>query len=125
MRFFPREGTVKTLAFFGALALPALLRGAPWVVITEIHYNPPGGEDQEFVEILNREPPRVDISGWRIEGDIVHLPPAVCKKLEANASYALIASDSYRLSSLVQVRSSPRASRKPVLSADGRRRFVA
>ncbi len=33
-------------------------------------------------------------AGWRIEGELVHLPPAICTKLEENPSYTLVGSDS-------------------------------
>jgi len=52
------------------LLVPDLLFAAPWIVVTEIHYNPPAGEGEEFVEILSREPPRADLSGWTLEGEI-------------------------------------------------------
>ena len=48
---------------------PALL-AAPWIVITEVHYHPPEGDALEFIEIHSREPPRADLSGWRLEGEI-------------------------------------------------------
>ncbi|MBI4603240.1 MAG: lamin tail domain-containing protein, partial [Planctomycetes bacterium] len=61
---------MRVLSILGLCVLPALAHGAPWIVITEVHYNPPGGDAEEFVEVLSREPPRADLSGWRIEGDI-------------------------------------------------------
>ncbi len=52
------------------------LAGAPWIVLNEIHYHPPGGDDEEFVEILSREPPRADLTDWILEGEIdFRFPP--------------------------------------------------
>ncbi len=58
------------------LAVGPPLAAAPWIVITEIHYHPPGGDDEEFIEILSREPPRADLTDWILEGDIdFRFPP--------------------------------------------------
>ena len=59
-----------SLALVIALFATHLLEAAPWVVITEIHYHPPGADTLEFVEILNREPPRLDLTDWRLEGEV-------------------------------------------------------
>jgi hypothetical protein len=44
------------------------------MVITEIHYHPPGPDAEaagdELIEILSREPPRVDLTGWSVEGTV-------------------------------------------------------
>ena len=52
-----------------ALLLPPGAGAAPWIVITEIHYDP-GDERLEFVELHHPEPPRADLSGWRLEGEV-------------------------------------------------------
>ncbi len=73
-----REVRWSQISFFlGILLLcwTSTLRGAPWIVITEIHYNPPAGENEEFLEILNREPPRADLSGWTLEGEVSYRFP--------------------------------------------------
>ncbi len=49
---------------------------APWVVITEVHYAPLEGDAGEFIEIMSREPPRADLGGWTLEGDIEFRLPA-------------------------------------------------
>ena len=46
------------------------LRAAPWIVFTEIHYHPPEGSQLEFIELFNLEAPRVDLSGWELDGEI-------------------------------------------------------
>ncbi len=57
-----------------AAGLPSL-NAAPWVVVTEIHYHPAEGDALEFVEILNREPPRVRLGGWSLDGEVTFLFP--------------------------------------------------
>ncbi len=39
---------------------------APKVRITEIHYNPKGEDDEEFIEIHNFENEEVDLAGWSL-----------------------------------------------------------
>ena len=39
---------------------------APRLTITEIHYNPPGDDELEFVEILNQEEREIDLGGWNV-----------------------------------------------------------
>ena len=77
MLFPPRPGRARRgslLALLagaaGAFAGSSAAHAAPWVVITEIQYNPLEGDAGEFIEILSREPPRADLSGWTIEGEI-------------------------------------------------------
>ena len=56
-------------------AIPPSQSPAPSIVITEIMYNPPGGELDEFVELHNPSPVEaVDISGWRIDGIGLNVP---------------------------------------------------
>lgn len=47
------------------------------VVVNEIHYNPLSGQaDDEFLELFNRGPTRVDLGGWSIvEGISLSFPP--------------------------------------------------
>lgn len=53
----------------------AHLEAAPWLVITEVHYHPPQGDQLEFVEIHNVDPPRIDLGGWSLDGEIrFHFP---------------------------------------------------
>ena len=77
MLFPPRPGRARRgslLALLagaaGALAGSSAAHAAPWVVITEIQYNPLEGDAGEFIEVVSREPPRADLSGWTIEGEI-------------------------------------------------------
>ncbi|HVR73374.1 MAG TPA: lamin tail domain-containing protein, partial [Planctomycetota bacterium] len=46
------------------------LDAAPWLVITEVHYNDPEGGAGEFVEVYSKEPPRAEISGWSLDGEV-------------------------------------------------------
>ncbi len=57
------------------LASPAY--GEPCIVISEIMYHSAeDGEVLEFIELYNPEPPRVDLSQWRITGEIdCEFPP--------------------------------------------------
>src|SRR5262249_7937300 len=81
----------RALLFLAALAVPGTLGAAPWIVIDEIHYHPSGGDDDEFVEIYSREPPRADLTGWSLRGggeDTV--PPGVALRPR---DYLVIARD--------------------------------
>ena len=76
-----------------ALVLIALLGGsasAQDVVISELMYAPAGGvpnELHEFVELYNPSPDEsVDLSGWRLEGVALTIPPGTVILPE---SYAL------------------------------------
>lgn len=40
------------------------------VILNEIMYNPPGGESEEYVELLNRSSQPVALRGWRLMGGI-------------------------------------------------------
>src|SRR5687768_4328475 len=60
-------GTCRSAALALLLASPLQ---ASWVVISEIHYHPREGDSLEFVEIFTRDPPRVDLTGWTLEGDV-------------------------------------------------------
>ncbi|HEU5394971.1 MAG TPA: lamin tail domain-containing protein, partial [Candidatus Methylomirabilis sp.] len=77
MRLYPRPGRARCgpLLALAAGSLAALgpapqAAGAPWVTITEIQYNPLEGDAGEWIEIQSREPPRADLSGWTIEGEV-------------------------------------------------------
>ena len=61
-----------------AIALLASVRvlAAPWVAITELHIHPLEGRHVQFIEILNREPPRLDLTGWSLEGKVSFQFPA-------------------------------------------------
>ncbi|MBI4584485.1 MAG: lamin tail domain-containing protein [Planctomycetes bacterium] len=72
------------------------LSAAPWIAITEIHYHPPQGEALEFVEIYSREPPRADLGGWRLEGEVeFEFPPGT---ILFPGEYLVIARDPLSLS---------------------------
>jgi hypothetical protein len=59
----------RTAAALLALAPLAAPVEAAWVIVSEVHYAPPLGEPPEFIEVWTGDPPRVDLSGWTIEGD--------------------------------------------------------
>ena len=40
----------------------------PRLMITEVMYNPPGGEEGEFLELWNNSGSTIDIAGWTIDG---------------------------------------------------------
>ncbi len=62
------------------------------IVINEIHYNPPGGtDDTEFIELYNRGPLSVDLSGWFIEAGVhFTFPPGT---LLGSHEYLVVAKD--------------------------------
>ncbi len=65
----------------------------PRVKFTEIHYNPDGTQDFEFVEIYNAEATPVDLSGWSIPTLEYVFPPGS----EAPASgFVIVARDPLR-----------------------------
>ena len=73
------------LPLFLALVGHVPLLAAPWVTFTEISYRPAGNEALEFVEIYNLEAPYVDLTGWKLEGEVefefprgLRLPPKHC-----------------------------------------------
>jgi hypothetical protein len=49
-----------------------VILSSPKIVINEIFYNPPGGDEFEFIEIYNDEDYPVDITGWRFSDGIEH-----------------------------------------------------
>ncbi len=60
------------------MLLSTNLFAAPWLTFTEIHYFPGeqnGTTGAEFIEILNREPPSIDLSGWKITGEVDYTFP--------------------------------------------------
>ena len=60
----------------GLCDIPPSQSPAPRVVFSEIMYNPTGGEPDEFVELHNPSTSEaVDISGWRIDGIALNVPP--------------------------------------------------
>jgi hypothetical protein len=87
VRFVAQENGVSTgrspdgLGNFRRLAVPTpgalnAQRRAEDVVINEIFYNPPGGDEDEFVEIHHRGTVPVDLTGWRLRGGIAFDFPA-------------------------------------------------
>src|SRR5437867_2090512 len=63
--------------FLGSLALGLAASRLPAVVISEIHYHPPAGEENlEFIEVSNDTTTPDDISGYRfLEGIEFEFPP--------------------------------------------------
>ena len=61
-------------ALVGALGIASGARAQ--VRISEIHYNPPEGDDLEFVEIHNAGAAAVDLSGWTITEGVLFAFPA-------------------------------------------------
>ncbi|HLU47184.1 MAG TPA: lamin tail domain-containing protein, partial [Planctomycetota bacterium] len=62
---------------FALLIASVLCRRSDAVVISEIHYHPPEGEDGlEFIELANETTTPVDLSGWAfVEGIELEFPP--------------------------------------------------
>ena len=69
-RVHSRPSSLLLVALLGFTASGLQLDAAPWLVFSEVHYSPPQGTQLEFLEITNPEAPRVDLSGWRLEGAI-------------------------------------------------------
>ena len=62
---------VLSLLFLGQLG--SVVRGQDSVVVfNEVHYHAEGGSALEFVELHNELAVAVDVSNWRIDGDIVY-----------------------------------------------------
>jgi len=61
------------LTFFAllALAVPSL-RAARQISVSEVDYNPVGGSDYEFVELVNLGPTPFDLSGARFTNGVVY-----------------------------------------------------
>jgi hypothetical protein len=65
-----------TRFLLGSVFLILLLQTVPVsaessIVFSEIMYHPPDPDEAlEYIELHNPEPPRVDLSGWRIEGEV-------------------------------------------------------
>ena len=56
--------------------IPPAQSPAPRIVFSEIMYKPTGGEPDEFVELYNPSlTEAVDLSGWRIDGIALNIPP--------------------------------------------------
>lgn len=51
-------------------------RQLPPVVINELMFNPPGGSDDEFIELHNPGAAAVDLGGWRLESGVAFDFPA-------------------------------------------------
>lgn len=70
----------RLLSSLGALLLiPApLLADSPDAVVTinEIHYNPPGDQNAEWIELHNQMAVNVDISGWSLADGVTYKIPA-------------------------------------------------
>jgi len=61
------------LSFFALLALAVLpLRAARQISVSEVDYNPVGGSDHEFVELVNLGPTPFDLSGARFTNGVVY-----------------------------------------------------
>jgi hypothetical protein len=68
----------RALALAALVALWTPLPAAPWIIFTEIHYQPGEGEALEFIEIFLLDPPSAALDGWRLEGDVKFRFPAGC-----------------------------------------------
>src|SRR5262245_31817247 len=71
-----RSGLKKAIvrALIGALGI---VSNAPAQVrISEIHYNPPEGDELEFIEVHNAGAAAVDISGWSLAEGVQFAFPA-------------------------------------------------
>ena len=61
------------LSFFALLALAVLpLRAARQISVSEVDYNPIGGSDHEFIELVNLGPTPFDLSGARFTNGVVY-----------------------------------------------------
>jgi spore coat protein CotH len=60
----------------GTCSIPGPQGVTPNILINEIMYNPTGGLDDEFIELYNPSlTDAVDISGWRLDGLALTVPP--------------------------------------------------
>ena len=75
------------LLFFGLLFFGQL---SAQVVITEINYNNPGGDDYEFIELFNAGSTDVDLAGYAFTSGVDYVFPAVTV---AAGQYVVIAED--------------------------------
>lgn len=81
-----------------AVPTPGALNGqrrAEDIVINEIFYNPPAGDDDEFIEIHHRGSTAVSLAGWRIRGGVDFDFPANASL--APGGFLVIARDQVRL----------------------------
>ena len=64
--------TRKWLPILGAVAVAQATADTPDAVVTfnEIHYNPPSGQDAEWIELHNQMAVNVDLSGWPIDNGV-------------------------------------------------------
>ncbi len=54
---------------------PPSATGVTDIIFNEIQYAPVGGDGEEFIELYNRSTESVDLTGWKIEGIGLELPP--------------------------------------------------
>ena len=71
----------------------------PKIIISEIHYNPANGTENEFVELYNDENTEVDISNWQLSGVTHTFAP---NSKIASKSTLIIAKDSSKYAGSVQ-----------------------
>jgi len=95
------------------------------LAITEINYNPPGGEAYEFVELQNQGSRAVDLSGFSFDGiDFVFpvgtvLPPGGILVLANNANPAAFAARYPGVPVFGYYRGNPAAGRAPIARCGG------
>ncbi len=83
------------MSFLTVLTALFALPGDFDIIINEIHYHPFGNDGRdEFIEIYNRGPVEVDLSGWRLEGAVVFLFPS--KLALRGGEYLVVSPDPQR-----------------------------
>ncbi len=81
-----------------AVPTPGALNGerrAEDIVINEIFYNPPSGDDDEFIELHHRGSTAISLAGWRLRGGISFNFPANASL--APGGFLVVARDQARL----------------------------
>jgi hypothetical protein len=99
--------------------------GLPRLVISELMYNPPAGDDHEWLELANLEPRDVDLSGMALSGITVtlpvgtHLGPSERLVLAANAAVFQQDHPGVAVAAQYTGKLSDKGERIAVLTADG------
>ncbi len=58
------------IVFFFVMGITLKASASPWILFSEIHYQPLSDSGTEYIELWNSEPPRVNLGGWRLSGEI-------------------------------------------------------
>lgn len=74
------------------------------MLISEIHYNPDGSDDYEFIELFNRGSSLINLGGARLEGAVVLLPGEF---LLAPGRFALVVENTAAFAARYQAANSP------------------